>query len=42
MIARILRLATLKQLLKKFSALLVEARDVRYVSVPVWRPWRNF
>jgi hypothetical protein len=43
------RLAMLKRLLHKIRELLreagelfSEARDVRYVSVPVWRPWRDF
>jgi hypothetical protein len=32
----------LKHMLNQLRALLSEARDVRYVSVPVWRPWRDF
>jgi hypothetical protein len=42
MIAGILRLTTLKQMLDKIRELLGKARDLRYVSVPVWRPWRDF
>jgi hypothetical protein len=38
----ILRLTVLKHLLNKFSELLSKARDVRYVTVPVWKPWRDF
>jgi hypothetical protein len=29
-------------MLIKVRGLLREARDVRYVSVPFWRPWRDF
>jgi hypothetical protein len=36
------RRAVLKNLLKKLSELLSQVREVRYVSVPVWRPWRDF
>jgi hypothetical protein len=42
MTADILRLTVLKQLLNKVRELLLKARDLRYVSVPVWRPWRDF
>lgn len=31
-----------RQLLNKLRELLDELRDVRYVTVPVWRPWRDF
>jgi hypothetical protein len=40
--AVVLKLAFLKGLLGKIMELLSEAREVRYVSVPVWRPWRDF
>jgi hypothetical protein len=32
----------LKHLLNKLRELLREIMDVRYTSVPVWRPWRDF
>jgi hypothetical protein len=32
----------LKLLLRKIRELLSGAIEVRYVSVPVWRPWRDF
>jgi hypothetical protein len=38
----IVRLTALKRLLGKVRELLGDARDLRYVSVPVWRPWRDF
>ncbi len=42
MIAGLLRLTGLKHVLNKVRGLLSDARDVRYVAVPVWRPWRDF
>jgi hypothetical protein len=42
MTAEILKLAALKQVLRKLRALRIEARDVRYVSAPVWKLWRDF
>jgi hypothetical protein len=38
----IVRLTALKRLLDKVRELLSDARDLRYVSVAVWRPWRDF
>ncbi len=38
----ILRLTVLKRILNKVRELLSQAPDVRYVSVPIWRPWRDF
>jgi len=40
--ADIRRLAMLKQLLTKLVELLIQARDLRYMAVPIWRPWRDF
>jgi hypothetical protein len=40
--ADVLRLTVLKHTLNKIRELLSEARNVRYVSVPLWRPWRDF
>ena len=37
-----LRLTTMRQLLKKITEFLIKARDVSYVSVPLWKPWRDF
>jgi len=31
----------LKHLLNKLRDLLIQARDLRYVAVPIWRPWRD-
>jgi hypothetical protein len=31
-----------RKLLTRASDVMNKARDVRYVSVPVWRPWRDF
>lgn len=49
MSAGFLKLAMLKRLLNKIRELLSAATDdrymasdVRYTSVPVWRPWRDF
>jgi hypothetical protein len=42
MLTDILSLTSMKHILNKVRELLREARDVRYVSVPIWRPWRNF
>jgi hypothetical protein len=38
-------LAMLKYMLNKIRELLnrvISAREVRYTSVPIWRPWRDF
>jgi hypothetical protein len=40
--ADVLRLTVLKHMLNRVRELLSDARDVRYVSVPLWRPWRDF
>jgi len=32
----------LKRILNKVTEVLSKVMDVRYVSVPVWRPWRDF
>jgi hypothetical protein len=37
-----LRLTVLKRVLNKLRELLSKAIDLRYVSVPIWRPWRDF
>ena len=42
MVADVLRLAVLKRVLNKLRELLSEARDVRFVSVPLWKPWRDY
>jgi hypothetical protein len=43
MTADVLRLTVLKQMLNKIRELLSRViEDVRYVSVPIWRPWRDF
>jgi hypothetical protein len=42
MLAHIFSLTSLKHIFHKVRELLREASDVRYVSVPIWRPWRNF
>jgi hypothetical protein len=31
-----------KLLFHKLIDLLTQARDLRYVAVPIWRPWRDF
>jgi hypothetical protein len=31
----------LKQVLNKVRELLSQVVEVRYVSVPIWRPWRD-
>jgi len=36
------RLTMWKHLLDRVRQLLEEIMDVPYVSVPVWRPWRDF
>ena len=41
-ITRVARGTMLKRLLAKFQELLTEATKLRYVAVPVWRPWRDF
>jgi len=42
MVADILRFAVLKRMFNKVRELLSEARDVRFVSVPLWKPWRDY
>lgn len=42
MTAEIVRLTVLKRMLNKVREVLIKARDVRYVSVPIWRPWRDY
>jgi hypothetical protein len=43
MTADVPRLAALKRMLNKLRELLSRTvEDARYVSVPVWRPWRDF
>ena len=42
MIADVLGFAALKHMLNKIKEVLSKMIDVRYVSVPVWRPWRDF
>jgi hypothetical protein len=44
MTAVLLRLDVLKHMLNKVRELLKRALDldVRYTSVPIWRPWRDF
>jgi hypothetical protein len=41
-IADVLRLIMWKHIFNKIRELLSKAIDVRYVSVPVWKPWRDF
>jgi hypothetical protein len=31
----------LKNFLRKIDELLFRASEVRYLSVPIWRPWRD-
>jgi hypothetical protein len=38
----ILRFARLNWLLHRLRDLLERTEEVRYYSVPVWRPWRDF
>lgn len=38
----ILRLTVLKRILNKIGEWLNTTTDVRYVSVPLWKPWRDF
>jgi hypothetical protein len=40
--ADVLRLTGLKRLLNKVREVLRKAIDVGYVSVPIWKPWRDF
>ena len=42
MTAGVPRLAALKKTFRKVREVLSKTIDVRYVSVPVWRPWRDF
>jgi len=37
-----MRFAMLQNILRKIKEFLIKARDVSYVSVPVWKPWRDF
>jgi hypothetical protein len=32
----------LKHLFHKFRELFSKTTDVRYLSVPLWKPWRDF
>jgi hypothetical protein len=32
----------LKRLRNSLRELFSQARDVRYISVPIWRPWRDY
>jgi hypothetical protein len=32
----------LREMLNKIKELLNRPSDVRYLSVPIWRPWRDF
>jgi hypothetical protein len=40
--AAILKLDLLRRVLTRLIELLTETSEVRYVSVPIWRPWRDF
>jgi hypothetical protein len=42
MIADVPRFIMMKQFLDKIGEWLGKAMEVRYVSVPVWKPWRDF
>jgi hypothetical protein len=42
MIADVPRFIPLKQFLDKIRKWLGKAMEVRYVSVAVWKPWRDF
>jgi hypothetical protein len=42
MIADVLRVTVWKRIFNRVREVLGEIIDVRYVSVPVWRPWRDF
>ena len=42
MTADVLKFAALKHMFNKTKDVLSKIIDVRYVSVPVWRPWRDF
>ena len=35
-------LSKLRELLRRATDELYMAREVRYTSVPVWRPWRDY
>ena len=37
-----LQLRKLKELLSRICDVLLRVRDVPYVSVPVWKPWRDY
>jgi len=41
-ISEVLRLTMLKSLRDQLKEFIHEAMVVRYVAVPVWRPWRDF
>jgi hypothetical protein len=36
------QLNKLKRLLGRICDVLLRARDVPYVSVPIWKPWRDY
>ncbi len=36
------RLTVLKSMLNKVRELLDKAGELRYLSVPLWKPWRDF
>jgi hypothetical protein len=37
-----LQLKKLKELLSRICHVLLRVRDVPYVSVPIWKPWRDY
>jgi hypothetical protein len=37
-----LKFTVLAHMLYRLRELLSKVIDVRYVSVPIWRPWRDF
>jgi len=42
MVAGMPKSAALKKMLNKLLDVLKRAKDVRYTSVPIWKPWRDF
>jgi hypothetical protein len=36
------RLTMLRHILNEFREFLDKATDVHYLSVPLWKPWRDF
>jgi hypothetical protein len=40
--AEVSRLSILRRIFTKVRELLDRPTDVRYTSVPIWRPWRKF